>query len=329
MATHVKGSAIANASSYKLYLKDGTELATQTTNVSTGIDFDLSTISQLAAAGTYELGVKAISGDTTKFLDSLMSNIVSYTVAEDPVTPTNYTFTISPTPSTATVTLTASGYTQSGNSITVPNGTTVSWSVSASGYTTQTGTWTANGSNKTENVVLVASGSGETPAGEWLSVLLTGDENAHENLMKTSVSGAGSLAEGRDVIYTPSNIQSLLVGKKIYKVASNGIGDNTLTLYSNPWKGDNASNTTDGRTAVGTVTSTSAQAVGTIIEYSVSNPSAIKDNETLSVGWTGKANGIPAGGAYNTPVYYLNPAASTTFAAKLGSFCSFDFYVGE
>lgn len=73
-----------------------------------------------------------------------------------------YTFTISPTPSTATVTLTASGYTQSGNSITVPNGTTVSWSVSASGYTTKSGTWTANGSNKTENVVLVASGGDAT-----------------------------------------------------------------------------------------------------------------------------------------------------------------------
>ena len=80
MVVHVKGSAIANASSYKLYLKDGTELATQTTNVSTGIDFDLSVIPQLAAAGTYELCVKAISGDTTKFLDSLMSNTVSYIV---------------------------------------------------------------------------------------------------------------------------------------------------------------------------------------------------------------------------------------------------------
>ena len=80
MAKHVKGSAIANASSYKLYLADGTELATQSTNVSAGIDFDLSTIAALAAAGTYSLGVKAISGDTTKFLDSLMSNIVSYTV---------------------------------------------------------------------------------------------------------------------------------------------------------------------------------------------------------------------------------------------------------
>ena len=32
-------------------------------------------------------------------------------------TPTNVTFTINPTPSNATVTLTASGYTQSGNSI--------------------------------------------------------------------------------------------------------------------------------------------------------------------------------------------------------------------
>jgi hypothetical protein len=157
MAKHVKGSAIANASSYKLYLADGTELATQSTNVSAGIDFDLSTIAALKAAGTYSLGVKAISGDTTKFLDSLMSNLVSYTVA---VTPTNYTFTINPTPTSATVTLSATGYsTVSGTgskSITVANGTTVNWSVSAEGYTEQNGTWTANGSNKTESITLTA-----------------------------------------------------------------------------------------------------------------------------------------------------------------------------
>lgn len=81
MAKHIKGAAVANASSYKLYLANGTELATQSTNVSAGIDFDLSTIAALTAAGTYSLGVKAISGDTTKFLDSLMSNMVSYTVS--------------------------------------------------------------------------------------------------------------------------------------------------------------------------------------------------------------------------------------------------------
>ena len=73
---------------------------------------------------------------------------------ETPVTPTNYTFTINPTPSTATVTLTASGYTQNGNSITVANGTAVSWKVSANDYIEQNGTWTANGSNETLPVTL-------------------------------------------------------------------------------------------------------------------------------------------------------------------------------
>lgn len=46
------------------------------------------------------------------------------------------TFTINPTPSDAVVTLTATGYTQSGNSITVVPGTTVNYSVSKEGYTT-------------------------------------------------------------------------------------------------------------------------------------------------------------------------------------------------
>lgn len=81
---------------------------------------------------------------------------------EHPSTPTNYTFTITPTPSTATVTLTSSGYTQNGNSITVPNGTTVSWSVNADGYTEQTGTWTISGGNKTESIVLSATSGDET-----------------------------------------------------------------------------------------------------------------------------------------------------------------------
>lgn len=80
---------------------------------------------------------------------------------EEPVTPTNYTFTINPTPTSATVTLTATGYSTvsgTGNqSITVANGTTVSYSVSASGYTTQSGTWTAN-ENKTLSITLVSSG---------------------------------------------------------------------------------------------------------------------------------------------------------------------------
>ena len=76
-------------------------------------------------------------------------------------TPTNYTFTLNPTPTSATVTLSATGYsTVSGTgsrSITVANGTTVNWSVSASGYTTRTGNWTISGGDKTENIALNSS----------------------------------------------------------------------------------------------------------------------------------------------------------------------------
>ncbi len=81
---------------------------------------------------------------------------------DEPEDPVNYTFTINPDPTSATVTLSATGYsTVSGTgskSITVANGTTVSWSVSADGYTTQEGTWTANGSNESKSVKLVESG---------------------------------------------------------------------------------------------------------------------------------------------------------------------------
>lgn len=55
----------------------------------------------------------------------------------------SYTLTINPTPSDATVTLTADGYEQSGNTITVKQGIEVSWKVEKDGYQTQQGTWTA------------------------------------------------------------------------------------------------------------------------------------------------------------------------------------------
>lgn len=63
---------------------------------------------------------------------------------ETPVNPTNYTFTINPTPTSATVTLSASGYTTvsgtGSKSITVANGTQVAYTVSKTGYITKTGT---------------------------------------------------------------------------------------------------------------------------------------------------------------------------------------------
>ena len=73
---------------------------------------------------------------------------ITITLAE-----TLYTYTINPTPSDATVTLTATEYTQSGNSILVPYNTTVNWSVSKDNYTTRSGTKTII-ETTTDNITL-------------------------------------------------------------------------------------------------------------------------------------------------------------------------------
>lgn len=158
----------------------------------TSVDKGAAFTATVTLAEGYEIGTAGVTitmgGTVLSGAHTIEGNVITITIAsvtgnvlikvptintatgeeEEPDTPTNYTFTINPTPSTAIVTLTASEYTQSGNSITVPNGTVVSWSVSADGYTTRTGTWTANGENKTENVVLTDSNvGGEAPNVTW------------------------------------------------------------------------------------------------------------------------------------------------------------------
>ena len=68
------------------------------------------------------------------------------------------TLTINPTPPDATVTLTAQGFSQNGNSITVLKGTEVSYYVAATGYTSKSGTWTSQ-SSEIKEIVLEASSS--------------------------------------------------------------------------------------------------------------------------------------------------------------------------
>lgn len=76
MAKHVQGSAVANATSYKLYENIGGNYTEKATQPSGGaIDFDLSTIS--FAAGTHQLAVKAFASG---YLDSAYSNLVNYIV---------------------------------------------------------------------------------------------------------------------------------------------------------------------------------------------------------------------------------------------------------
>ena len=73
-------------------------------------------------------------------------------VSQGVATATTYTFTIVPTPSNATVTINGEPRT----SYSCPAGTNITWSVAASGYVTQNGTYTMTAENHTENVVLSA-----------------------------------------------------------------------------------------------------------------------------------------------------------------------------
>lgn len=153
----------------------------------TSVDKGAAFTATVTLAEGYEIGTAGVTvimgGTVLGGAHSISGNVITITIAkvtgnvlikvptvnisggdepEEPVTPTNYTFTINPDPTSATVTLSATGYsTVSGTgseSITVANGTKVNWRVEASGYTTRTGSWTINGCNKTENITLTASG---------------------------------------------------------------------------------------------------------------------------------------------------------------------------
>ena len=100
-------------------------------------------------------GTETINGDVIK-------NVTL--VANTPVNPSSYTFTINPTPTSATVTLSATGYSTvsgTGNkSIAVANGTVVNWRVSNTGHVTQSGNHTVT-SNYTLPITLTEESGGE------------------------------------------------------------------------------------------------------------------------------------------------------------------------
>lgn len=82
------------------------------------------------------------------------------TVTEDTtlnitLNPILHTFTINTLPVSAVVSLTAPGYTQQGNSISVPYNTTVNWSVTNPHYTTQSGTQLVMGDDIIKDITLV------------------------------------------------------------------------------------------------------------------------------------------------------------------------------
>lgn len=95
--------------------------------------------------------------EVTSNVRIVVATVNDNTGGEDtPVEPTMFTLTISPNPSDATVKLTASGYTQNGNSITVQSGTSVSYAVSKAGYVSKSANVVVN-SNQTITVTLDAA----------------------------------------------------------------------------------------------------------------------------------------------------------------------------
>jgi hypothetical protein len=131
------------------------------------------------------------------------------------IVPTTYTFTVNPTPSTATVTLSASGYTTvsgtGSKSINVAAGTAVSWTVSASGYTSQNGTQIVTSSSN-KSVTLAASGGGSTTGTTWYISTLNEVASTGKDLTK----GTDMTAATNYVPWAFSdNINSKVVGKTI------------------------------------------------------------------------------------------------------------------
>lgn len=150
----------------------------------TSVDKDAALSATVTLAEGYEVGTAGVTitmgGTVLSDAHSVSGNVITITIAEVtgnvlikvPTVNTStgeeeepevakYTFTINPSPSDATVILTASGYTQSGNSITVASGTTVTWKVSKTGYTSQNGTQVVT-STSSKNITLNASSSENT-----------------------------------------------------------------------------------------------------------------------------------------------------------------------
>ena len=121
----------------------------------------------LPIASTTTLGGVKVDGSTITIRNGIISgsavyddsSLVARIVAlEDKINTMFVTLTINPTPSDATVTLTAQGFSQNGNSITVLKGIEVSYYVAAIGYTSKSGTWTSQ-SSEIKEIVLEASSS--------------------------------------------------------------------------------------------------------------------------------------------------------------------------
>lgn len=129
-----------------------------------------------------------------------------------PVWLRSLTLTIIPTPSDATVTLTATGCTQSGNSIVVPYGTIVTCKVQKSGYVTQNTQITVT-DNQTIPISLVNQ--------------FTFTINPTPSDATVTITAPGSTQVGNSILVDPGTTVSYSVSKSAYVTQSSSITINS------------------------------------------------------------------------------------------------------
>lgn len=162
--------------------------------------------------------------------------------------------------------------------------------------------------------------------GAWLSELLTGDANAHDEFMAVA-NHSESLSNVPEYMYYEETIKSLLEGKKITRVACPNLGaGNTVTFYSNPWSTGTLAK--EGRTELFTITGGADEATGgsNMTTYYVANPSAVKSGESVAFA---ASNGVKMVAydqlSFATPVKYAYN--TDTYTSALDKFVNFDFYL--
>lgn len=166
----------------------------------------------------------------------------------------------------------------------------------------------------------------ETDSGVWLSELLTGNSNAHDEFMAVA-NHSESLSNTPEYMYYEETIKSLLEGKKITRVACPNLGaGKTVTFYSNPWS--TGTLTKEGRTELFTITGGADEATGgsNMTTYYVANPSAVKSGESVAFAVSSGVKMIAYDQlSFATPVKYAYN--KDTYDSKLDKFVNFDFYL--
>ena len=177
------------------------------------------------------------------------------------LTPLNYTLSVTPTPSDATVTLTAAGYTQSGNSITVPYTTNVSYEVAKTHYGTKTGTKSVT---KDENINVSLTKNqytitvNPTPSNATVSLTATGFAQSGNSItvdalttVNYTVSASKYVSKSGTITADNSKTVDVSLAKETYKLTVNPTpSDATVTLTASGYTQSGNSITVPADTSV-------------------------------------------------------------------------------